>query len=322
MKYRKHFLASGLVLLVAQQLACGGSSSDSVPTADLGLVSLRDLPKRLVAAVCDNIGACCASAAIRFDLATCQLNAAARVGALLDDGKYPGVEYDPAVGASCLAAYRRLIETCTPVPNDELEACKGLFTGTLPVGRACSSAAECSKPSMSESAYCASNDNGPTICTAFSIAHAQSGDHCAGTCDTPDRCSASVPWTQICFLADGLECDLLTFQCRTRPGIGEECGGSSGTCALGAFCNENWICESLHDSGPCNNGRCSSKSYCKTVTADKTAPLECTPKEPDGTPCMSSEECRVGRCSAFDGTGTCGGQQGLATAQTCAGLFY
>ena len=319
------WLAAALAVLAAQA-GCSGSSSDAGSSAAAGasaaagLVTLQELPGRLVHAVCDNIGACCASAAIHFDLATCQLNAAARIDFVLQAGAYPNVEYDPAGGARCLAAYESLLTTCRPISIEALHACEGLFRGTLRVGQPCSRAAQCAKPSSGEGAYCGSSDasdGGPTVCTAFPTAHAQLGDHCAGTCDTEDRCSGSAASNTICFRQDGLECDLLSFKCRKPAAIGQECGGSRGMCAIDAFCNENSICEAPRTSGSCqiSDVKCAATSYCKAAL--------CSPKELDGTPCMYSEECAGGHCSALDGTGTCGVYVAkLATADTCIGHVF
>ncbi len=317
----RYGIALVLGVLSAGQLGCGGSSPAPEPSAEPGSVSLQELPGQLVHAICDNIGACCASAAIHFDLATCQLNAAAFVGQLLVDGKSPSISYDSAVGARCLAAYDSLIKACSPMARDELKACEGLFTGTLPVGHACSTTHECAKPSPGESAACgsSSSDSQATVCTAYTIAHAQLGDKCAGTCHTEDRCSHSAPSNEICFTQDGLQCDPLEYVCRRLGAVGEACGGSDGECVPDALCNDHQICEALATSGPCQKiyALCSATSYCEPTTR------YCTPRQPDGAPCQYAEECIGGLCTVpFNGPGTCGTYVNLlATASTCVGAL-
>ncbi|HEY0469707.1 MAG TPA: hypothetical protein VGC79_36205 [Polyangiaceae bacterium] len=301
----------------AAQSGCSGEKAGAGPSADSDRISLPDLSGRLVHAVCDNIGACCASAAIHFDLATCQLNAPGSIDFFLKDGQSPSVEYDSAAGARCLAAYQSLLETCSPITAEAQQACAGLFSGTLRVGQPCSSAGECAKPSPGEGVYCAGRDSGPTVCTVFPTAHAQLGDHCAGTCDSEEGCIGSAPSNTICFREDGLECDPLAFKCRRPAAIGTECGGSDGQCAIDAFCNENSICEAPRTSGACQSSqvKCSVASYCKAG--------QCSPKELAGTPCRYSEECAGGYCSVFDGTATCGVYVSkLATADTCIGHVF
>jgi len=311
----RYGLALLLGVLAAELLGCGGSNAAPGPSADLGSVSLQELPGRLVHAICDNIGACCESAAIHFDLATCQLNAPSFVGQLLVDGRSPSISYDPAVGARCLAAYESLIKGCSSLARATPKACEGLFTGTLPVGQACSTTHECAKPSPGESAYCASGSSGSEVpvCIAFPIAHAQLGDACHGTCDGEDRCSASVPSTEICFLQDGLQCHPLEHTCRRLGAPGEACGGSDGMCVPEAFCSDHGRCEAVRDSGSCLNVPCSATSYCESTTR------QCTPKLADGAPCKSSAECSGGSCSEFDVCATI--VSVLATATSCAGVL-
>ncbi|HYQ00491.1 MAG TPA: hypothetical protein VER96_17560 [Polyangiaceae bacterium] len=294
-----------LVVLAAP--GCGSSTATG-PSADL--VTLRD---QLLHAVCDNMGACCSAAAIHFDQATCQLNAAARIDFLLSPGKYPGVEYDSGAGARCVAAYESLLETCSPITVEALNACATLFTGTIPLGSACSSTAQCAPVSPGEGVYCTSRDGGPTVCTAFPTAHAQLGARCGGTCDNPDHCSSSSANT-ICFLEDGLECDPLTSKCKKPAALGEECGPGQSQCAIDAFCNERYVCEAPRASGSCQSSevKCSTASYCKSG--------QCSPKEVDGTPCIYPEECGSSYCDLSSGTGHCAVYvRKLATADTCIG---
>lgn len=260
-------------------VACGKSDSAAAP------VARSDLPTVLADKACAALESCCRQAGVSFDVAACRTSGGARLQQELDqqyDG--PNVSYDPRAAGDCVAEISAAAWCGQDPDAPPFDACRRAFAGTLPLGAACSRAAECASSAQGQ-ADCDFARGG--VCASASTAaaspHGKSGDPCAGTCvgnscDTlmvPEG-SGSTPW---CYRDEGLACSSMQ------------------------------VCVPLLAKGaPCSSIDCQAGLYC-----DFPAGV-CVDAKPNGQHCNSPYECQSGFCI---GSGTCAASR--LSEQTCAG---
>jgi hypothetical protein len=120
------------------------------------------------------------------------------------------VDYDPSQVEGCRGAYEAL--ECGELLNRNLEACQGVFKGTLQAGEECEIDEECV---------------GDSVCLAL--------DSCPGVC--APRQTAGEPCTSDDQCADGLVCSVVTELCVAPRAEGETCeGGVEAQCTPGLLC--------------------------------------------------------------------------------------
>jgi len=180
----------------------------------------------------------------------------------------------------------------------------------------CNAASKCQKkkndgeycPGIAAGAYCKSGK-----CGSMSNCLNKDGKAVKGsTCSIVDKC------------ASGLWCGGIPIRCRSKGGVGEQCGLNSNNCKSGLFCN-NYVkstCQrALPDGSNClKSNACKSKSClggicAKTINGKKYIPkgkscilantrcepstycngFTCVKKNPKGTPCVSHNVCQ-NRC--------------------------
>ena len=316
MKYSKRLLGAGSTLLLLTGLVsgCAGSStsvgadggpsgsSGAGPGPSAGPISLQQLPDQLAAAFCDNIAGCCHTAAIAFDLATCQQALLANLNQSVAMETSPNIKYDANAAGSCVAAYASEVKSCKLDETVLNEACRTVFVGSLPPGAPCTVSDECSK-SADGDAYCDTSSPSSAQGTCVSLGspgpHGKQGETCGGTC-TSNSCSSSpspagsVP-LPTCFNSDGL------------------------------YCGPDQTCQPLVALGqPCESDACKPGTFCKfSTTPSGSFQGACAAVQSAGAPCMQDEDCAGGLCMFGAGntpTGICGSDT-LANDKTCSGAF-
>jgi hypothetical protein len=266
------------VLTMGLLWSCAGSSKGGdIPT---GPVSEADFVEKVVDAVCDNVGSCCAAAGIPYDRAACK-----RYGleALIVPSQPANTTWDSIEAGKCVDMYARITSSCTLLEVDD-NPCRRIYRGTLREGASCIDSYECADIRGSE-ATCASDaiTFSSSCRPEIEPTRGRSGDACITTCETSD-CSVfglptDGPYT-VCYLEDGLLCSTSSNTCVSLPALGE----------------------------PCNDFFCEAGSYCSLRERI------CQSTKPDGAPCDLNEDC-IGK-SCLDSV--CSPQL-IASPETCSG---
>jgi hypothetical protein len=264
-------------------LACGGKTDEGAgasPAPPASPVAEADYVDRVVAAVCDNLPACCAGSGYSFDHAGCERT----VREELDAGPVPNATWDESAAGSCVQALATIAAACDENAANT-EPCSATYRGTLPEGSVCMHEDQCLDPGSG--AWCVFDEGSATgTCVALKpVVRGQLGDACNGTCAST-RCGilpsiSPGPWVS-CYLSDGLTCNFLSGVCSTLPKVGEPC--PSAYCASGGFCQPG-------EAAP----------VCASLLAD-------------GASCLIGEQCRTGYCDS----GVCS-PGGLASPELCSG---
>jgi hypothetical protein len=250
-----------------------------------------------VAAFCDLVRPCCASASLPADGKQCRAFLQPLVASS---------GYDAEAGDACLAALRAdsaRPDFCQGTGAPASEACGRVFLpagtgkpgdrcgdfdcGLSPEGRvACSIGA----PGASE----------PRICQLQ--VRGKEGDHpCVGTIDGDSGRFPVMPGpppvrASLCHVADGLRCDEATFACVKLRQAGESCEQPEA-CAHGNYCNlAMHVCQPSKPAGQAcepslNQTDCVDGSYCAYPS------MSCAPRLADGSACQSSEQCLSDGCT-------------------------
>jgi hypothetical protein len=196
------------------------------------------------------------SAGSPFDREACVAAQTREAGAILADTN-ANRTYDPAGAARCIDGVRAILARCSyasTVKDEAIEACKGVFAGTVAPGGACQSSKDCA-PSDMGPVECEVDRTAPPlppmpICVVDPPGLA--GEPCAGP--GPNDPTVAFPHLTC---ADGLYCDA-TNHCLARAAQGaacmrvDECGADlsceGGVCTaladLGASCIDDFQCRS------------------------------------------------------------------------------
>lgn len=248
--------------------ACGGGGGKSIPLGDLG--------DALEKALCDmaiDCGTIADRAECTGDLDTRQIEASVMAGK---------IRYDGALAARCLDAFSR---ACS-VPFVDDDSCDAVFMGTLPLGGACLSNAECASARCDTSAC----DVDAACCRGTCI-EARPTIPVGGKCAVADATCAKGSYCDYVTPSADSVCKLI----ESKP-EGQACDGARA-CAAGLFCNdETKVCARFPKRGEAcvpDQYNCPYASdYCDEGT------LVCTPKKAVGQPCQGFLDCvNTAECS-------------------------
>jgi hypothetical protein len=274
---------------------CGGSTDHGGTTA--APVAREDFSQKLAEALCNNVGACCASAGYAYDAAGCT----AALKSVYDQQlANPNASYDANKGGACVAYAAQIAKACK---DADPGPCDAVFTGTLPPGSACTSSSECAPPA-----------NGIVFCDQNQCVQEPRGtlgSPCNETCTehgTAVSCSGSSSGSQgTCYTNDGFFCGA-SHTCEKLTSLGQPC--SYEGCVSGAYCDtSSGVCTAAKGIGqPCQDyDQCVASAWCDVDAGT------CAATKADGAACSSSAECANGHCS----TNRCGG--GFVDASMCSG---
>ena len=218
----------------------------------------------LIDAFCSTARTCCASAGMPpGPLVECEQGFSGQVDtvALLAKGT---VTLDDSAFAACVAAYEAASKSC--VLTTVVEACHGLFRGTLADGAPCSDAFECDRSAGPKICLKLQNSANPNIGVCQTPPRGTSGTPCLASCGTSDNCSTTVSNPDdtvplaFCYEADGLYCPLGD-ACAPLVANGAGCEWNEA-CGSDGFCDST--CASIgHLGDPCQfNFGCGSGLVC------------------------------------------------------------
>jgi hypothetical protein len=272
--------------VVCTPMGCGGDTNSSSTTGQ-GPVVAQDFPAVAAEAICDRIGPCCQKAGVAYDPAGCRSSVAAFFGHIGRLGADGGAAYDASSSGACL------LSLAAAAPSCELQAL--------------------------------SLDSPACIQTVEASRHRRAGEPCNMECSRgthEGQCyGVAVPATSsalsICYLEDGLFCDLSTSTCREQFELGAACTGSE-QCRVGG-CQDGICVPPLDAGGKCgtNLRACAQGLYCEPTDAELgIVGGTCVELLPEDAECHSIDACREGtcqsRCDAVAGRATfagivCGG---------------
>ena len=284
-----------------------GGDSDA-PQSDSGLIGQADFPAAMAAAICDNIGACCAAHGYQNNVTMCHDQVLGTYQDLMDAATQSGgVTYDAKAAADCVEQYKAYVLKCTPDQAD-IEAvnavCNKVIVGAKLDGQPCTDSFECAGAATGGSDCSDESDaDGGSYrrCEQASgtLPHGSVGATCSESCRvmtgshaTCDRVGDYVEAQAACWVEDGVRCDAATHQCVAVQPVGQSCT-SDTDCEASAYC-ESGVCTALvADSLPCDPDvpiQCTSHSHCD---ASSTV---CTPDKKTGDACSDSLECDSWQC--------------------------
>ena len=274
---------SALLLLAVPLGACGDDGP--TPPGPIPLDALRD---ELALATCEQHVRC----GLSPDKATCEATQgdAQSTLQLLTDAVLGRVTYDPAAGRTCVEAIRAYAcDTRASALKSGIDACTGMFVGTVPAGDACLLAEECAGDSFCDTSMCM----GDGVCCLGVCTKPPALVAVGGDCTT-DPCVASA----YCDQAE------MPFTCKARKGNGDACDGVD-QCKDGMRCDVGGnpqTCYLLQNrGGQCNpslkQGACFRfDDYCHPTDR------KCVQLPKDGDPCTMDNKCLQ---YSFCDNGTC-----------------
>lgn len=292
--------ALGIGLLLAALVPACGSSTDSPPgTAPTTPIAIESLPQKMAEAVCDNIAGCCRSANVPFELAACRANREASFQTQLSQLSRPKRSYNASGASACVAGLADFYGQCFQIESDDQirAGCSQLFVGTVALGEACAASDECA-PGADGFGHCLFVPDDPQaggVCVAQSTStdttpHGKRGEACGSTCasvggDCGGEDPAGSTSSTVCFMNEGLQCDIRTRTCQPLVALGE----------------------------PCRYLGCVAGTYCTGANA-------CATLKADGLPCDGHYECASHRCIFdYDAINGMCGHKTIATPDTCSG---
>jgi hypothetical protein len=280
-----------------------------------------DLPARMAAAFCNDLGPCCSALASPYDPAQCRATILLETTTAYGDPG-PDIDYDPVAADECMAAIVAATRACLPLPSLRWGVCRRIFIGHVSSGGECTDDRQCAPDHRDDDYYCPVVQTGQTRrCTSVPI-HASLGESCTATSGP-----YSPPGNPGCFTKEGLYCNYTSRVCEPLLKLGSPCATLPGEfvsdCEEGAYCDDTRVCVPQRESGPCGPnagqpGVClRSTSYCDLED------YQCRPKRKDGELCGSG----VGSCTneyCFplppDPTGGSSKSQcGIGTLRRCQG---
>jgi hypothetical protein len=288
-----------LVTALVLAAACGGESTNperesseepqpSDPAAPVETpveptvseAALSDgFPRRLAAAICDNIGDCCESSGFRYAPEDCRsVIEAALADALVEFDAYGGYHYQRDQATRCIDAAAEVARACAlavanpcTTPQPRLKACSLVIYAESPVsgraGEACTVDSDCLSTPGAITA-CAESPNLSVRSCRHGIPGGLLGDACTGACLRTECALATVPRPvpspMLCDTEQGLYCDLVTSRCARAPEAGEPCAAGCGAFrGAGPICG-NFLCAS--------DARCVSTLDPRCESADARVP--------------------------------------------------
>jgi hypothetical protein len=322
MRFSKLVVSVAVCALGALGGGCSGSDGGA---ATVGPVTLDQYPQAYANALCDTLAPCCKAANLTYTESACKSAATDDWSQFIAASSGAHTRYDADAAGRCIAAVKNGVASCKPNDDEDAAAqaaCSSVFIGTIAVGSACTSSADCIAPATCQNDPSATSFNAAGVCTAPGVgvgaSHAAAGAPCVSTCDDRDGgglCQNFGPeGGGICYTSDGLFCPFDTQVCAAFGKLGEACSVQENSCVSGAYCNGG-TCAAQVDSGPCDmfNNACSAKSYCDLG--------QCFAKKADHFGCTTDGECASGVCAqttANTSQGTCG-VPSLATPERCSG---
>src|SRR5882757_7134675 len=165
----------------------GGCSGSDGGAATVGPVTLDQYPQAFANALCDTIAPCCKAANLTYTEAACKSAATDEWTSSIAESSGAHTRYDADAAGRYIAAIKNEVASCKE-DNDAgdaaLAACSSVFVGTIAVGSACTSSADCVAPATCQSDPNATSFTGAGVCTApgaGGLAHAQAGAPCLGS---------------------------------------------------------------------------------------------------------------------------------------------
>ena len=305
-----------------------------------------DFVEALASAACEAAYACSIAdlefSQVHGTQGQCRARFVDRHGELASD---PSIRFDPAMAVSCLGAFDESVCERRDIPDvrEWPAACRAALRGTVPVGSACDSTAQCTEGLCTCDGICTREASLGQDCTAATCAP---GLRCMspGMCalDTSVLPREGEPCAALgCF--GGLRCsDGVCREARAlrRAEIGQPCQNPFELpadvdpevwCSTGLFCD--YDAGSVCAPNPVAGATCTGQGVCEGETVCIPSPARCAPMAEVGDDCFSphacapglvcsvsiceemrdlgetcttSEECRSGHCEYVDAVGTCG----------------
>lgn len=326
-------------LLATMILGC----SDGNDAAGDGLLEPAEFVPIAADLICDDFGDCCAQDGYAYSAEQCRSGYARALEETIARGT---VVYDADAGGRCVRALRASPGQCDGTP-EELQACGGVFRGTVADGEPCVTSTECA--GFPDSAFCVETSTPGTgqVCmtvpTPSERVRAGRGDSCTGTCRPDDGalyCLQTGPDpAALCFTEDGLYCARETSTCESLLAEGATCERDPGFpgCVAGTFCEHERCVPERGEGESCLVDICTFPLTCASPNEIACGPgLRCTVGDPDprcvapkadGSTCRSFQECASGWCEidcdeqqSCSETGVCGPPK-RTTREQCAGVF-
>jgi hypothetical protein len=295
---------------------CSGSATDS---RSAGPVPEDRFIGELVAAICDNVAACCTANGFEYDADGCRRTLSSLYGQAFPAPGAPGVVYDASVAGECIALAARIAESCAE-PTGRTNACTSAYVGMRKAGEACTLDLECAAPPGGTADCATDSTTGAQTCQ--SRPRGKSGDACHATCTERSNgrsCSlhSDRDGSAECYTNDGLFCESTTQACTALGAIGASCTGFD-ECVSAAFCDSG-ICVARIALGEscvehCATGTCSYDDPC--VAGAYCEGGSCVPRKSAGAPCSVDTEC-AGECSGTDPDSRCVAVDSVASELVC-----
>jgi hypothetical protein len=264
--------------------ACGGGGG-----GDAAGTGPANTQSAFINQYCDVYGPCCAATG-----RTCRSTLTTFLGLFL------AATYGQAAGETCLAALREAAKQpgFCETSKDKPIACAPALgqTGTVAPGAACAVTNDCA-PSPEGSVDCF-HPNTTSFCQVQIRGHAGDGP-CVWTADVGSFSGSGftaqdgIARGYLCYLADGLFCDLGT-GCAARRGPGGACLGNE-SCADTAFCDYTLAGGTCVARKPAD-ARCVGEDECAKGYYCKSSAGTCSPKLPERAVCATGAECLSALC--------------------------
>jgi hypothetical protein len=323
-----------VIALLVSLAACGKSQPDVIRANDDGGVTgdvdggtrghsdpieVDQLPERLAAAFCDQLGPCCAAKGIAHEALSCRASLLA--DARMHFGIPPdGVDYDPIAAGECVRAIEEAIRTCRATPSFRSGACLRMYIGHVEPGGSCETNRQCAHGASI--GFCqAEYPSGNSTCV---IGEERAALHaeCAGTLTDNGNGTFGTGGSPACYTNDGLYCAETSRRCEQLPRLGDPCPQSY--CADGTYCDPTGFCIPQRESGSCadpseRNACRGATSFCNDFSSDGF--YECRPKLADGEPCGTAGHCASNFCAPGlpNERGSQSSSCGIATPDRCEG---
>ena len=297
MRTSRALLASLLLVVpVATPLACGGKTSNVVPTADggdgdtgaptVGAVPREQFDDAFIHAVCDNAGDCCRSNGLGYDAAACVSHMKAENSS---DPQLASAHYDADAAGRCVAAVKSAAARCAPYGVYD-RSCFRVFTGDGAPGAPCKSLFDCAAaPTGTADIRCSGDftgrgDAGPSHCIV--MLDPQEGERCGDpAANTTSACDG-----------DGWQCDFSGSTggvCHARKAFGEACDAHGDQCVDGLICIGGTCVDGKPIGAACVGSECAAGATCDFGSNVCVATLSL------GAACTNNPMCQSGLCDSI-----------------------
>ena len=302
----------------ADSAVADGATTDTGPvggdTISTAPVPLDKLAEAFAAAICSLVTKCDSLQDFPFAtkegcLSMMSGSGMGDMGDIIAAAKAGKVKYDPAKAGQCLASYAA---DCAAFGNDgEPEACKGVFTGTVATGSACTLSEMC------VSQHCQGNTQScPGKCAVKGAGGEKCGPdlECAdGAVCVADKCAVAAPVKLGAACDQGQECEKGHYchqaeegkaVCAAQSAVDGKCFGSDAcqdglTCKAGADPKQPGVCAPKGKANePCLASSSASPDPGKNPCAkglvcvqESAAAGSCLPLAKVGEPCVGTAQC-------------------------------